>query len=153
MGQIFAVAQYDNYLDTLCDNYGFVTRAFLKEKYDSDLSPEEFEEWVTEQQDWFIESGNIPGEPEVFPVLMSAFANYFTDDLLNPQSKLVTGARDSASHECADYDWDAMQQGMMDHLTWLRNLLVPKLMPADWDSEKTPETYRNIALGVSHRLN
>ncbi len=151
MGAIYAIAMYETYLDIICDTYGFIDREFMAREYDHEMTPKEFDEWVEEQQEWFTESANLPAEPSTFPCLINWLDDFFTTELLLPDSTLNLQVREKAAEEFADYDEGALRDGMMKHLQWLREALVPALMPRSWTEDDTPDIYKKLALSSLKR--
>ena len=155
IGGIWAIALYEHYLDIIIGNgddiegaYGLIDREFMKREYDYDMTAEEFDAWVEEQQEWFIESRNLPAEPSTFPCLMNWLEDFFTNELLLPDSLLNQEAQEKALLEYPDHDFEAMKQGMLLHLQWIREKLVPAVMPPSWKEEDTPAVYKAIAGGM-----
>ena len=153
IGGIYTIAMYEHYLDTITDEYGFISREFLAQEYDIDLDEAEFDEWVEEQQEWFIESRNLPASPATFPCLMNWLDDFYTNELLLPDSTLNLQAQENAALEYPDYNPDEMRSGMLTHLQWIKDTLVPALMPAEWQQKGTPVVYQNIAGGIKRHLN
>lgn len=155
MGAIYAIGMYEVYLDIMFGNedngtpaaYGLIDREHMNTEYGYDMTEEEFDAWVEEQQDWFIESATLPAGPSTLPCIMNWLDDFLTNELLLPDSTLNLQAHEKASEEFADYDMDALRQGMLGHLEWIRSDLVPALMPPAWSQDDAPEAYKNIALG------
>lgn len=159
IGGIWTIVLYENYLDVIVGDgddiqgeYGLIDREFMKREYGYDMSAEEFDSWVAKQQEWFIESRNLPAEPSTFPCLMNWLEDFFTDEVLLPDSHLNQEAEKRALLEYPDHDFETMKQGMLLHLQWIREQLVPALMPPTWKEEDTPAAYKAIAGGMKPEL-
>ena len=134
LGGIWAIAMYESYLDIMFGN--------------NDPDPEKR---VEEHQDWLVENSHIPAEASTFRGLVNWLEDFFTSEMLIPDSMLNLEAQEKVEREYADYDYDQVKQGMLMHLQWLRETLLPTLMPASWKQEDTPEIYKSIVNGGMKR--